>query len=210
MIKKIVCTAVLFIAAVAVIADASAQSEWKLKKKGNGIEVYVRDVPGSRLQEFKGTMYLEKTRLSSLMAAFEDTSSYTAWMYECIDAKLLKQINFYERIHHLVTHAPWPVWNRDLVSYSVCRQDPKTLAITISLTGKPDFIPPLPNTVRIPKMTGTWTFSPAGGGDIMVTYQMHNEPGGSIPAGIANMASVDLPYNTLMRLRELIKQEKYA
>jgi hypothetical protein len=210
MIYKVAFVVALLIAAGSIIVDASAQSEWKLKKKGNGIEVYVRDVPGSKLQEFKGTMYLEKTRLSSLMAAFDDTSSYTAWMYECIDAKLLKQFNFHERIHHIVTHAPWPVWNRDLVSYSICRQDPKTLAITITLTGKPDYIPPIPKTVRIPKMTGAWSFIPAGSGDVMVVYQMHNEPGGSVPPGIANMASVDLPYNTLMRLRELIKREKYA
>ncbi len=192
------------------IYEASAQTEWKLKKKNAGIEVYVRDVPGSKLQEFKGTMTLPNTRLSSLMAAFEDTSSYTTWMYECIYAKLLKQVNFYERIHHLVTHAPWPVWNRDLITYSIVRQDPKTLAITISLTGKPDYIPPTPKTVRVPKMTGMWAFTPVGTRDVMVVYQMHNEPGGSLPPGIANMASVDLPYNTLLRLRELIKQEKYA
>ncbi len=210
MFKKSIFIIALLVAAGSAAVDASDQSGWKLKKKSNGIEVYVRDVAGSKLQEFRGTMYLPKTRLSSLMAAFDDTSSYTAWMYECIDAKLLKQINFYERIHHIVTHAPWPVWNRDLVSYSLCRQDPGTLAITIALTGRPDYIPPMPKTIRIPKMTGTWTFTPAGAGDVMVVYQMHNEPGGSIPPGIANMASVDLPYNTLMRLRELIKQEKYA
>lgn len=209
MIKKTALLVALLLSCI-MIVDASAQSDWKLKKKKNGIEVYVRDVPGSKLQEFKGTMYLEKTRLSSLMAAFDDTLSYTTWMYECIDAKLLKQVNFFERVHYLVTHAPWPVWNRDLVSFSIVRQDPKTLTITISLTGRPDYIPPVPNRVRIPKMTGLWIFTPTGAGDVMVSYQMHNEPGGSLPAGIANMATVDLPYNTLMRLRELIKQEKYA
>ena len=97
-----------------------------------------------------------------------------------------------------------------LLSYSIVSQDPKTLTVTISLTGKPDYIPPVPKTVRVPKMTGMWTFTPMGTGDVMVVYQMHNEPGGSLPPGIANMASVDLPYNTLLRLRELIKQEKYA
>lgn len=189
---------------------ASAQTEWKLKKKDAGIEVYVRDVPGSKLMEFRGTMTLPKTSLSSLLATFDDPSTYTGWMYEVIEAKLLKKVNLYERISYTVTRAPWPVWNRDLVSHAVISQDPKTLAVTIRLTGQADYIPPVPKTIRMPKMNGMWTFQPIGAGDVMVTYQMHSDPGGDLPPGLANMAVVDLPYNTLFRLRDFIKQEKYA
>jgi hypothetical protein len=190
--------------------NASAQTEWKLKKKDAGIEVYVRDAPGSKLQEFKGTVLLQNTRLSSLVAVFDDPSTYTSWMYEVIEAKLLKRVNLYERITYTLTRAPWPVWNRDLISYSVISQDPKTYTVTLRTTGRADYLPPVPNTIRVPKMNATWTFTPTGAGDVMVVYQMHSEPGGDLPPGIANMASVDLPYRTLSMLRDFIKQEKYA
>jgi hypothetical protein len=187
-----------------------AQAEWTLKKKTAGIEVYVREVPGSKLREFKGTMVLQNTRLTSLVAAFDDPSTYTSWMYEVIDAKLLKRINLFERVTYTVTRAPWPVWNRDLVSHSLISQDPKTCTVTIRLTGKADYIPPVPKTIRVPKMNGLWTFQPLDTGEVMVTYQMHSEPGGDLPPELANMAVVDLPYNTLLKLRDFIKQEKYA
>ncbi len=194
-------------------ADATAQAEqaeWKLKKKDAGIEVYVRDVPGSKLQEFKGVMVLQNTRLSSFLAVFDDTTTYTSWMYEVIDAKLLKRVNLFERFTYTVTRAPWPVWNRDMVSYSVISQDQKTCTVTIRLTGKADYIPPVPNMIRVPKMNGLWTFQPMDTGDVMVTYQMHSEAGGDLPPGLANMAVVSLPYNTLLKLRDFLKQEKYA
>ncbi len=191
-------------------ADASAQTDWKLKKKNSGIEVYVRDVAGSRFQEFKGIMLLKRTRLTSLVAVFDDPSTYTAWMHEVIEARLLKTVNLYERYTYTVTRAPWPVTNRDLISYSIIGQDPKTLAVTLRTSGKADYIPPVPDRVRVPKMSALWTFMPMNGSDVLVTYQMHSEPGGYITPELANMAVVDLPYNTLYKLRDFIRQEKYA
>jgi hypothetical protein len=192
------------------IADASAQADWKLKKSDAGIEVYVRDVAGSRFQEFKGTMRLKSTRLASLVAVFDDPSTYTSWMHEVIEARLLKTVSLYERYTYTVTRAPWPVTNRDLISYSIIGQDPKTLTVTLRTSGKADYIPPVPDRVRVPRMNALWTFTPVNGGDVMVTYQMHSEPGGYITPELANMAVVDLPYNTLLKLRNFIKQPKYA
>ncbi|MBP7736852.1 MAG: START domain-containing protein [Spirochaetes bacterium] len=191
-------------------ADASAQADWKLKKSGAGIEVYVRDVAGSRFQEFKGIMYLKQTRLASLVAVFDDPSTYTTWMHEVVEARLLKTVNLYERYTYTVTRAPWPVTNRDLISYSIIAQDPKTLTVTLRTSGKADFIPPVPDRVRVPRMNALWTFKPLSGGDVMVTYQMHSEPGGYITPELANMAAVDLPYNTLFKLRNFLRQPKYA
>ncbi len=192
------------------IADASAQTDWIMKKRDAGIEVYVRDVPGSKFKEFKGIMHLKKTRLTSLVAIFDDPSTYTTWMHEVIEARLLKTVNLYERYTYTVTRAPWPVTNRDLISYSIIAQDPKTLTVTLRTSGKADYIPPFPDRVRVPKMNALWTFTPVNGGDVMVTYQMHSEPGGYITPELANMAVVDLPYNTLLKLRNFLKQPKYA
>jgi len=35
-----------------------------------------------------------------------------------------------------------------------------------------------------------------------VTYQVHTEPGGSVPAMVANKFVVEAPFNTLKGLRE--------
>jgi hypothetical protein len=209
---KIKNTLAIFLALMIFIpaVDAAEPGGWKLKKKNAGIEVYVREVPGSEFKEFKGIMYLKGVRLGSLLAAFDDTPAYPAWMHKCIEAKLLKRINLLERITYTVTGAPWPVSDRDIISHSIVTQDPKTLAVTIQLTGRADYLPPVPKRVRVPKLNAVWIFRPMDNGEIMVYYQLHSDPGGALSAGLSNMASVDLPYYTLFNLRDFIRQEKYA
>jgi hypothetical protein len=207
--KSTIILLLLLLAGIPVLGDA-VKGEWKLKKSKAGIEVFVRDVAGSKLKEFKGVMTLSGTRLQALVAAFDDTSTYTMWMHECIEARLLKKISLRERISYTVTHAPWPVSDRDLVTRSVVSQDLKTLAVTIQMTGLGDYMPKVAKRVRVPMMNGLWVFKPLETGDIVVMYQLHSDPGGDLPAGLANMASVDLPYYTLLKLRDFIKQPKYA
>lgn len=193
------------------LAGAVGQEGWKLKKKKEGIEVYVRSIPGSKIDEFRGVMRVTGTRLSSLVAAFDDTPSYTRWMHECIEARLVKRINLYERLSYSVTRAPWPVWNRDLVTHSIVSQDPRSLAVTIRMEARPgpDLVPLRERTVRVPKMRGVWSFTPMESGEIVVSYRMHSDPGGSLPPGLANMAVVDLPYYTLLNLRNIVRNEPY-
>ena len=193
-------------------AGADAGESWRLKKKHEGIEIYVRRVPGSKVDEFRGVMRLAGTRLSSLVAAFDDTPSYTRWMHECIEATLVKKITLYERVTYSVTRAPWPVWNRDMVTHSIVSQDPGTLAVTIRMTALPgsDLVPLRERIVRVPMMRGAWSFTPLESGEIEVTYQMRSDPGGTLPQGLANMAVVDLPYYTLRNLRNTVREEPYA
>jgi hypothetical protein len=211
-IMKRICMIAVAAAVLLPLSPSRAADEggWKLKKKSAGIEVYARDVPGSKLQEFRAVMYVRDTRLSSLMAVFDDAASYPLWMFRCYEARVLKKISLQERITYTATATPWPLRDRDLVVRAIVTQDPGTLAVTIRVTGIADYIPPVEKRIRVPKMNGTWTFMPAEPGVVMVVYQQHNEPGGTVPPGLVNMAVVDLPYNTLMKLREMVKQEKYA
>jgi hypothetical protein len=205
--------AISFITALLLCApfgNAAAQSNWTLKKKQSGIEIYVRDAAGSSFKEFRGIMTLSKVKLGSLLAVFDDMASYTRWMHNCTEARLLKLISPFERITYIVTHAPWPVWDRDIVSQTLISQDPKTLAVSIRITGKADYLPPVEKRIRVPRIEVFWLLKPLASGDIEVFYQSHSEPGGELPAGLTNIASVDLPYYTLMKLRDIVKEDKYA
>ncbi|MBN2160670.1 MAG: START domain-containing protein [Spirochaetes bacterium] len=209
---KRICIVVLSAAVLFQVPPSRAADDggWKLKKKSAGIEVYTRDVAGSKLQEFRAVMYVRDTRLSSLVAVFDDTDSYPRWMFNCYEATVLKKAGLRERITYTATDAPWPVWDRDLVAKSFITQDQKTLAVTITVTGIADYIPPREKRIRLPKMNGRWTFTPVEDGSVRVVYQQHNEPGGTVPPGLVNMAVVDLPYNTLLKLREIVKRDEYA
>ena len=52
------------------------------------------------------------------------------------------------------------------------------------------------------QVDGFWKLVPKGDNLTEVTYQVHTEPGGSVPALIANKFVVDAPFKTLQGLKE--------
>ncbi len=189
---------------------AASDDGWKLKKRQDGIDAYLRDVPGKNLKEFKGIMYVKGVRLSSMVATFDDTASYTRWMHNCTESKLLKYMNVQERITYTVTHAPWPASDRDVIVYSLMTQNPDDLSVTIAITGKPDYLPPHGRRVRIPMMKASWTFKPLKSGDVMVVYQTVTDPGGPLPLALLNLSVVDLPFLTMQKFRNVVREDRYA
>ena len=187
-----------------------AEDGWEFQKIKEGVEIYLRDVPGSEYREYKGIMDVRDARVTSLVAAFYDTPSYTRWMHNCIESRLLKILNPYERYTYTVIHAPWPAKNRDTISYSLVRQDPNDLTVTIAITGKPDYISPMKNRVRIPYMNALWTFKPLVTGEVRVSYQTVNDAGGWLPLKLLNMSMIDMPFLTMVKLRNIIKESKYT
>jgi len=190
------------------LIQADAPNEFSLEKDKNGVKVYTRKIEGSALKEFKGVTAI-KTSLTSLVAVMDDTDSYTRWLHEVTQAKLLKAMNLKERITYTVIHAPWPVSDRDTATYSKISQHPKTKAVTILLQGQPNAYPLQPGKVRVPALKGFWQFIPSSSGWVTVVYQVHSEPGGSIPDAIANATAIDIPYNTLLKLHSIVKEEKF-
>lgn len=186
-----------------------AEEAWQLKKEKNGIQVFVRKVPGSELKEFRGVTYLKGVTLSSLLATLDITEGYTRWLHNCGEARLLKKVSQHERYNYMVTKAPWPVSDRDSVMHSVVSQNPKDLTVTVRMQSVADFMPPVKGRVRIPKLAGLWIYKPLDNGSVMVVYQLHSEPGGKLPASLANTAVVDLPYFTLMNLTKIIQEPQY-
>ncbi len=186
-----------------------ADGKWVMKKNEAGIKVYVREVEGSELKEFKGVTFIKDITLSSLVALMRDTAAAPKWFHNCIKSRVLKKINSREIIVRNVTKAPWPVSNRDAVVYSKFSQNPKTYQITISLTGKPKFIEKTKGNIRVPSLKGYWAFIPLGKGMTKIVYQMHSDPGGSIPNWLSNSFVVDMPFNTLKNMKTMLKEKKY-
>lgn len=187
---------------------AVGPAEFNLEKDKNGVKVYTRKIEGSSLKEFKGVTAI-KTSLTSLVALMDDTDIYPQWLHNCKGAKLVQKMNQMERITWTHIHAPWPVSDRDTVTYSKIVQDPKSKTITIYLKGVADKYPVQGGKVRVPALKGFWQFIPNKNGYVTVIYQVHSDPGGSIPDAIANATATDIPYHTLLNMHRLVKQEKY-
>ncbi len=189
---------------------AQADFDWQLKKEDSkqNIKIYLSEVEGSNLKAFKSVTEI-KAPLSNFVAMLDKVELHTKWMHNCIEAKTLQPINRMERVSYNVTKTPWPVKNREVVVYTKIAQDPATLAITIDIAAKPDQFPMETKNVRMPKLDGFWKFTPKDNGVVEVVYQVHADPGGSIPAWLANAIVVETPLETLKNMHNQINNESY-
>lgn len=173
--------------------------EFREKRKRNK-NLHKREIAGSSLKEYRAETSI-KTSLNALLAVLDDASNHKQWLYDCTESKRLKTVNVFEGYNYYIQHTPWPLTNRDMITKYKVTQDAVTKAITIQLTGSKDYIPETDN-VRVPKLNGFWQFIPQSNKEIKVIYQLHSEPGGSVSASLANAFVVDIPFNTILNLKE--------
>jgi hypothetical protein len=190
-----------------IMSTRSANAQWELAKDKDGIKIFLRTIPGSKIKEFKGVTNINSS-LDSILAVLNDTEACPKWIHNCKDALTLSETSFYEGYIYQVIDFPFPVTDRDLILHSVMTQSADTKEVTIKLTAVPDNISETKN-VRIKKSDGFYLLKPLPDGSIEVTWQHHTEPGGGIPKWLVNSLLVDTPFKTLNNLREIVKEEKY-
>ena len=190
-------TAALF--AFALLGSALAHAEdWKLAKDEDGIQIYLSDVPGSKYKAYRGVTTIASD-VATLRALQEDVSGSCAWIHACAEQRLLKHEGKQSWIYTRFD-MPWPVTARDSVLHVVTEEGADG-SLLRKLDGQPQFAPEKEGNVRVASLEGYWRLEPKGPGKVEVTYQVHTEPGGSVPSWLANSFVVDAPFNTLEQLR---------
>lgn len=189
---------------------ANDSSDWELETEEEDIQlkIFTREISGSNLKAFKGEMIVS-AKLSSLASLLLDSNAAPDWMHQCEKFEIIEQLSPQNAVIYFINGAPWPVSDRDAVISTVMSQNPETLDLRIDVKALVDRLPEDEDYVRIPRMIGFWSFSPMSGGDVKVVYQVHAEPGGSLPAWLANSVVVDTPYHTLSNMRDMLVLEKY-
>jgi hypothetical protein len=81
-----------------------------------------------------------------------------------------------------------------------------SVQIRVNVTGIPDYIPTVEGIVRLAKANGYWLLTSINISNTAITYQMHVEPGGMIPAWLANPFIVNVPFSTFKELRNIIQK----
>ena len=71
----------------------------------------------------------------------------------------------------------------------------------MSLNPLPDFIAEVKDFLRIREGSGYWELTEDDNKNVKVIYQFHGEPGGDIPAWLANSFVVRHPFETLKNLK---------
>ena len=186
----------------------SAQNDgWKYMKTTDGINVYTKNIDGSTLKEIKLQTHF-KNKLSVVVAALQDVSSYPKWVYKASYSEKIKSINSWETIYYNYLDFPWPIKDRDVVVYNKIDQNPKTKLVVSSSFAKKGVLPAKENIFRIEDMHSQWILKPEEAG-IYVEYYFSSNPGGDIPDWSINAAMDDGPIKTIQGLKKLLNSGNF-
>ncbi len=160
---------------------------WNLANDEDGIKVWTRDVPGARVREVRAetTVNAPSKRVFDVLG---DVQHYVDFMPYVVETRIIGEAKDghyeYQRID------PPIVDMRDYCVKVTIEADEASGVYIRSWEPANDKAPPKrEGTVRVEVNSGSWTLEPLAGGKTHVSYYLYTDPGGSIPAWIANKAN---------------------
>ncbi|HPR33479.1 MAG TPA: hypothetical protein PLK12_15375 [Prolixibacteraceae bacterium] len=182
------------------------QQDWEKVYDKNGVTVYTRTTERSPFKEFRGETILETTPelLKNIVC---DVEKAPEWQYRTAEARLFERegdtIRYFYR-------AETPSFLKSRVAYL------KLEILSGSLPGEIilkinniDPVEPVPESaIVMPFNEGFWKLTPVEKGKTRVILQMLAEPGGALPAWLANLVVVETPVSMFAKLRERIREAK--
>jgi hypothetical protein len=200
MTKKLVLLNIFFFT----LSAAMAQSKWELKKNENGIAVYTRKPASGNLKELRVVCELDATK-AQLISTLQDIGNYSDWVYSNKKSEILKSFNPQKIIYYTESRLPWPIKDRDLIVQLDINSGPEIL--DIQAKSLPEYLPQNNKFVRVPYSLAKWKVTQADDNKLKVDYTFSVDPGGSIPSWLVNATMAIGPYNSFVKLRELLKEK---
>jgi hypothetical protein len=182
-----------------------AQGKWELKKDENGIAVYTRKAAKGNVKEIRVLCELDATK-EQLISTIQDIDNYTNWVYSNKKSTILKTADPQNIIYYTQSHLPWPIKDRDLVLN--LNINPSGEVLNIVVKSIPDYLPVNDKYIRVPYSQALWKVTQTAGNKLRVDYTFSVDPGGSIPSWIVNATLTIGPYNSFVKLREVLKAKK--
>ncbi|MBY6032248.1 START domain-containing protein [Marinobacter daepoensis] len=198
-------TAVFLAVALPVKADA-----WEMNEQGElrtEVTTYVRSVEDSPIKQFRGVVETPHSALTAL-AVIDDISLCSRWIYNCQQAKY-HYTEDGERRLWMMFDGVWPAADRDVVMQSEFVQQEPGGPVRVVSIGEPSAAPEQGGYVRIPMLNNSFYVEPLEDGWTRVTFTTHMNPGGLVPAWIANMVATDAPMRTLEGLKKMMELSPY-
>ncbi len=197
------------IAAPLFTAISAAEPSWEKLKEEQGITVYGRPVAGSDLKEFRAEALIDAT-MEVVNNVLCDVPTLKDWMPNTLSAELLYLRGFEYAVMYQEMQSPWPVANRDFLYEIFITRTPDSIIREVRAIdhGKYPRYAPRRGIVRVTSMEGGWRLLRRGKSTFAV-YHMKSNPGGSLPAWVANGASRDLPFKVMLGLRARVRDPRY-
>ena len=178
----------------------SGADNWMLKDQKDGISVYSRHSELSKFNDIEVEMDLPGTA-AQLTSILFDVEKYPQWAYSTRSAVPIRKIGANELIYYSEISVPWPLSNRDFYADVALSYDSTKHSYCIVSRGLKDFLPEKKGLVRIPRSMAVWNISQKSDKVIHIQYILQIDPGGCLPAWIANMFASKGPMESFGSLK---------
>lgn len=183
--------------------------DWNLRTDRDGIRVYMAHDDDARIKTFRGVTELEVEDYSSFFAQMDDYEFVADWMHMVSEISELDRDDYLNRSLYVTTRLPWPVSNRDAPLKITFHQDPDDYSFHVRYEDEQGALEEQDGYVRMPQMEGHLTATPLEPGRVEMTFMVVVDPGGYIPAWLANMILREIPYFSLQRYRRVVNRSEY-
>lgn len=180
---------------------------WELHKDADQVKIYQR-VNAQQQFEVKAVTVV-KARLKSLMNLLDDTAAAPLWIDRCRKVDLLDWFGGRERLVHTYFSSPWPIKDRDMVTFSSTEVSDDGQALTIEVIDRSKQHQLLPHYVRMRDVTGRWTVKQLKNNQVEISYQGSGNAGGSIPNWLSNRLMLSSTHKTFVNMRKRIVLPEY-
>lgn len=189
---------------ILLIALPAQKNNWKKALEKDGITVYTRHTESSNFKEFKGEILIDGT-IGKISETIMDVAKFPEWNYRTKEIRVLNKGENRVRFFY-ISDTPSFLKTRVGCMESVKKTDPESGKVIISMYKTECSEALEKNMMLIPEMKGEWQLIPQSDGRVKVIMQMLFDPGGIIPAWLANMVISETPYISLRNLAEMQKK----
>ncbi|MCH2086229.1 MAG: START domain-containing protein [Pseudoalteromonas sp.] len=181
--------------------------EWQTYKQQDDIKVsYKKHETG--IIEINASVLVKNAKASDFMALLSDTDNAPNWLENVKSVTLMERLSPSETLVYTHFNSPWPVLDRDLVSYS-CYHALGEHKTELKIISQPYAKAEVSGVVRIKELRTYWRLEEQQS-NLLVSHQAYADPGGSIPHWLSNKVSLKSVYKTLQALTEQLTNNQFS
>lgn len=189
------------------ITHAVAQAEWSRVAMRDGIKVYAKTVPDSKIKAMKAECTLD-AGLDEVIALLLDVKAAEQWVCHTKSCRLIRRVSDTELLYHTEVSLPWPLDNRDFVTHLRVIKHEGSGAVTVEAPAVPGIVPLREGVVRINASINRWLLRQLPDGKVWVEYLLQVDPGGHIPAHVVNLFACRAPIETFQNMRNVLRKRR--
>lgn len=199
----------LLVLACCLLSASVLANDWKqvrTARERTDISTWVKPIEGNPLNAFRGQTEVPYPMLTAI-AVLADVENYPEWVFQCHSARLMPEAG--DDLAYIYIKGIWPVSDRDGVARTTISQDPLTLTTEIRSVAARGLVDEVPGTVRIPELENRFVFERLPDGWTRITFETRVDPGGMIPAWLANFVATRAPLTTLQKMHARMALSRY-